>query len=697
MARSEVETNDIQAIAKTAFNSLAGANYVLLRVEDPGRARTWLRGLPITSVADLDQGYVKEAIQIAFTAGGLAALEVDPKIICRFAPQFVEGMTGDELGVLRWCDSDAKCGDTANASRDRDLPRETQLETTRSHRLGDIGANSPMKWEWGVGDKEPHVLLMFFASVERIEDFVKDTTARAERAGLRVLATLSTSNMEDKEPFGFKDGASQPAFDWGSKRTPGTKADSDYTNRIALGELLLGYDNEYELVTDRPLLEASEPNAAQLPKALDGTNRHDLGLNGSYLVFRQLAQDVRGFWRWIATACAGAGEQDRQIAEAMIGFVEIIGQRIDGWTATIAADAKSRKLAEGIAEFAEAMAARPMDGGRFATVGERIEQFAEAMIKFNAMKVGRLVNRGQLDDLMLDERTKVDQFASAILAFEGGIAGPPLRGELLAVLTIDVKIRQFVKAMIELAEAMVGRRMDGSPLADLTAGMAIDGVIDAAENGFTFEPDPNGLICPKGAHIRRANPRTGDVPGGRQGLLDTLIATVGLNGRPRDGMTSSTLPWPRNNTVWPPGRAEDDAIASARFHRILRRGREYGPGIVSRDDAAGQNAQSQQGTGINFLCLNANIGRQFEFIQGAWLANAKFGALSGEQDPLLGNREPFPTPPIVAQGHETDGFSRPGVKLQCRYTSGMPQFVAVRGGAYFFLPGLRALEWLLTK
>jgi deferrochelatase/peroxidase EfeB len=696
MARREVETSDIQAIAKTAFNSLRGAKYLLLRVEYPGRARTWLRGLHTTSIADLDQSHIKEAIQIAFTAAGLAALEVDPKIICRFAPQFVEGMTGDDLGSLRWCDSDANCDD-ANASRDLRSPREAQRETTRSHRLGDIGANSPTKWEWGVGDKEPHVLLMLFASMERIEDFVKETTAGAEGAGLRAFATLSTSNMEDYEPFGFKDGASQPAFDWDSRRTPGTKADSDYTNRIALGELLLGYHNEYGLVTDRPLLEADEPNAARLPKALDGTDRYDLGLNGSYLVFRQLAQDVRGFWRWIATTCASASEQDRQIAEAMVGFVETIGRRIDGWSATVAADAKSRKFAEAIAEFTEAMVGRRMDGRRSITIGERIKQFAEAMIKFGDVKIGYIVNRRRFDDLMLDERTKVDQFAKAMVAFEEGITGRPLRGDPLAVLAIDAKIRQFVKAMIELAEAMVGRRMDGSPLADLTTGMAIDGVIDAAKNGFTFEPDPDGLVCPKGAHIRRANPRTGDLPGGRQGWLDTLIAILGLNGPPREGVTSSTLPWPQNNTVWPGGRAEDDAIASARFHRILRRGREYGPGIVSRDEAAGQNADSRHGTGINFLCLNVNVGRQFEFIQGAWLANAKFGALSGEQDPLLGNREPFPAPPIVAEGHATDGFSRPGAKLQCRYASGLPRFVAVRGGAYFFLPGLRALEWLLTK
>jgi deferrochelatase/peroxidase EfeB len=558
MARRDVDKSDIQAIAKTAFNSLNGASYLLLRVEEPGKARTWLRGLRPTSVADLDEGHVRESIQIAFTAAGLSKLGVADNILCRFAPQFVEGMAGDELRFPRWRDSDAKRDDDdANTSMDRSPSHEKPCETTRSRRLGDIGANSPARWEWGVADKEPHVLLMLFSSADRIGAFVAERTAGAESAGLSAIAALTTSDMGGFEPFGFKVGVSQPDFEWESPRTPGTKADRGYTNRLALGELLLGYRDEYGFVADRPLLEANERNATQLPEALDRADRYDLGLNGSYLVFRQLAQDVREFWRWIAMVVPGAG-----------------------------------------------------------LTPEQLEQ-----------------------------------------------------------------------ARIEFAEAMVGRRMDGKPLADLTAGAAIDGVADADANGFTFEEDPDGLTCPIGAHIRRANPRTGDAPSGRRGLLDNLIASLGLNGRPRDGATSTTLPWPRNTTVWPNDRAKDDAIASARFHRLPRRGREYGR-LITKEEAMRPETPDPR-AGLHFLCLNTNIARQFEFVQGAWLENAKFGALSGEQDPLLGNREEFP------QGHATDGFTRPGAKPQCRFATGLPQFVTVRGGAYFFLPGLNALQWLL--
>jgi deferrochelatase/peroxidase EfeB len=117
-----------------------------------------------------------------------------------------------------------------------------------------------------------------------------------------------------------------------------------------------------------------------------------------------------------------------------------------------------------------------------------------------------------------------------------------------------------------------------------------------------------------------------------------------------------------------------DTIASSRFHRLARRGRKYGAPDGS--------------VGLHFICLNANLARQFEFVQGAWLASAKFGGLSAEQDPLLGSRAPFPP------GQATDEFRQPKPAGPCEALTGLPQFIRVRGGAYFFMPGLRALQYL---
>jgi hypothetical protein len=45
--------------------------------------------------------------------------------------------------------------------------------------------------------------------------------------------------------------------------------------------------------------------------------------------------------------------------------------------------------------------------------------------------------------------------------------------------------------------------------------------------------------------------------------------------------------------------------------------------------------------------LNANISRQLEFLQNAWVANTKFSGVTGESDPLLGNRESPPGGPVT--------------------------------------------------
>jgi deferrochelatase/peroxidase EfeB len=135
-----------------------------------------------------------------------------------------------------------------------------------------------------------------------------------------------------------------------------------------------------------------------------------------------------------------------------------------------------------------------------------------------------------------------------------------------------------------------------------------------------------------------------------------------------------------------PKRFYDDLTSSVRFHRILRRGREYGPELLP-EEALQSTLPNESPRGLHFICLNANISRQFEFLQNAWIANSKFSGVTGESDPLLGNRESIPGCPV------TGNFTIPGDGTLRRRVSGLPQFVTVRGGGYFFLPSLRALRY----
>lgn len=210
---------------------------------------------------------------------------------------------------------------------------------------------------------------------------------------------------------------------------------------------------------------------------------------------------------------------------------------------------------------------------------------------------------------------------------------------------------------ISLAERLLGRGLDGARLPGLTP---------SAIGDFDFAGDEDGRICPLGSHVRRANPRIGDDPQGDRGWLRNLFATLGFA-----------------------GTAQADAVASTRFHRILRRGRPYGSKSSATESIAARGPNDQGEAGLYFVCLNASLARQFEFVQGAWMASPSFAGLTGEADPLLGHREPFPA------GCPTDAFGYVDESGEPRLLSGLPRFTRVCGGAYFLLPGMAGLQAIL--
>ncbi|MEA3176673.1 MAG: hypothetical protein QOI59_196, partial [Gammaproteobacteria bacterium] len=217
-------------------------------------------------------------------------------------------------------------------------------------------------------------------------------------------------------------------------------------------------------------------------------------------------------------------------------------------------------------------------------------------------------------------------------------------------------------ASYETAEAAMG---GGSATGAVNVTVGSNAAPTRDLNSFTFESDPAGYRCPIGAHIRRSNPRTADLPPGGMGVVSQLIRTLGLDSESR----------------------ARDLAASSRFHRLLRRGREFGV-QVTPEQALKLPAPVE--SGLHFVCLNANIQRQFEFVQSAWIISTKFNGLHDESDPLLGNRK------SSAAGSRCGYFSMPRSDGPTRRLDSLPQFVTVAGGAYFFLPGIRALRWLAS-
>lgn len=118
-----------------------------------------------------------------------------------------------------------------------------------------------------------------------------------------------------------------------------------------------------------------------------------------------------------------------------------------------------------------------------------------------------------------------------------------------------------------------------------------------------------------------------------------------------------------------------DTAANMNRHRMIRRGGTYGPPLA--DDAPEDGVDR----GIAAFVGCASLVRQFEFAQNVWANDRGFHELGNERDPIIGTQD------------GTLEYKIP--KRPIRKTiKGLPAFTTVRGGAYFFLPGLTALRYL---
>lgn len=254
--------DDIQGILLHGYGHLKHAAFLLLGITEPGAARAWLSTLDVRN-ADFTRDEVDQSVNIAFTAPGLTRLGLDEAVLGEFSTEFREGVAG-----------------TAH----------------RQRILGDSGDSSPERWRWGgPRNPQPHVLLMLYARDGRaLSALVNEQQARLAAAGLEAIERLDTTWLpHDKEHFGFRDGVSRTGID-------GFHRNTAPIDTIAPGEFVLGHRNAYGQYTHRPLLGREQDPHRILADAPDEPGRRDLGMNGSYLVFRQLSQDVATFWQFCA-------------------------------------------------------------------------------------------------------------------------------------------------------------------------------------------------------------------------------------------------------------------------------------------------------------------------------------------------------------------------------------------------------------
>lgn len=220
---------------------------------------------------------------------------------------------------------------------------------------------------------------------------------------------------------------------------------------------------------------------------------------------------------------------------------------------------------------------------------------------------------------------------------------------------IDAQARHDAERRKKLAAKMVGRWPNGAPLVRHPdeEPAVFD---DKTANTFMYSgewDDLHGDKCPLGSHIRRCNPRDGMAPGPAGSLL------------------------------------------VADRHRLLRRGRAYGEPLVPSFDPADVLASDKPdtGRGLHFICFNTDLGRQFEFVQSTWVNSMKFDGTYRDADPIIGPHQKASDPEVPREQVTRFTEQRCPVRHQVH---DVPRFVTTIGGAYFFMPGLKALRYLAS-
>jgi len=184
-----------------------------------------------------------------------------------------------------------------------------------------------------------------------------------------------------------------------------------------------------------------------------------------------------------------------------------------------------------------------------------------------------------------------------------------------------------------LAAKLVGRWRSGAPLT--LAPDADDpalGKDPQRNNLFEYSNDPRGRQAPLGCHIRRMNPR------------DSALSR----------------------------------LTDVNIHRLIRRGTTYGPPY---DENAISKEDDEVPRGAYFLFISAKAMTTIEFLQQEWINDGNFIGIGDERDPIIGLQEEGAT------------FTIPAEPVRHR-VHGIETFNVLRGGEYFFMPSLSALQWL---
>ncbi|HEX8644076.1 MAG TPA: hypothetical protein VF702_09210 [Allosphingosinicella sp.] len=266
---SKLETSEIQSLLFGGLGFMKDGSVVLYDLpDDRARARAFMRGLyPHVGFGDGRKLRRDAIVTVSLGPRALEKLGLPDECLRGFAAAFLEGMSS----------------------------------AARNRILGDINKNAPDNWTWG---RDPHdlALLVYGRNEDAVTELCSTLAGLARDNGLGEphRIPLEQTKKPAIEPFGFVDGISQPII----RGSYQSYRKNDPIHLVEPGEFIIGYpDNRGNFPPEPELSSLADPQN-RLPiadRSRDFGNSiveapRAVGRNGSYLVIRQLEQDVTGFW-----------------------------------------------------------------------------------------------------------------------------------------------------------------------------------------------------------------------------------------------------------------------------------------------------------------------------------------------------------------------------------------------------------------
>jgi Dyp-type peroxidase family len=235
----------------------AGAGRVLASMADRGHA---------TSIATAATWQTKpeSCVNVALTHAGLRALGLADESLSSFPEEFVQGAVA------------------------------------RATHIGDTGNSAPAHWTGGLARDEVHALVFVFAQSEAALEQVTSALRRSwaqEHGFVEISLQDGRALPGNIAHFGYRDGFAQPTIAGGLPPIV-----PDVLPPAPAGEFLFGYPSQFTDFT------------YPVPSPADR-----LGVNGSFVAYRILAQDCAGFEAFLARSARDTGLDAELIAAKLCG------------------------------------------------------------------------------------------------------------------------------------------------------------------------------------------------------------------------------------------------------------------------------------------------------------------------------------------------------------------------------------------